>query len=333
MHLHNFVCLPAAALILASATANAEVPAAHSARSGNVEFAGVLASDLPPHDRWHPSLRVRLEVEVRTGGKPNIMIHRPDGELLAQHTVWFPGAMKVHLYTAAYSPDGAVAVLGYTAAQGQVAGLVILLDQPTAQPKVVRLEERFAIHARFAPDGTLWAFMAPLGRVLDTTRGPITHEVLWQIGMDGRIMRKVLPFSDLSLPQRVRSVQDWNSSRPGIAVSASHVFLYVPFTAEIVKTDFEGGIVRRIPLVDILGQGPHSLARFDVSPSGILAASLSTIAAPRRFGTLLLDLDAAAWKPLRHDQTAPDEQVCGFEGESLITASWNNRAIYRHALK
>jgi hypothetical protein len=311
----------------------AEPLPANPPSSPGVEFAGILSPDLPPHDRWHPSLRVRLEVEVRTPGVPNLFIHRPTGELLASHTIWFPGATRVHLYTAALSASGAVAVLGRTNGVGRTTSFVVLLESPNAQPSIVRIERLTAIRARFSPDGTLWTLMAPLGYLLDDDPGPIPHEILWQIGLDGRVLRKVLPYASLDLPAKARSLHDWNSSKPDIAVSESSVFFYIPYTSEIVESSFDGAIRRRIPLMDILAAGAHSLGAFDSSPSGTLAATLVSLATPRRGSTLLLAPNATQWTPLRPVEAVADERVCGFEGSSLVTTSWEHRAIYRHTLK
>jgi hypothetical protein len=300
--------------------------------SPGVEFAGILSPDFPPHDRWHPSLRVRLEVEVRAPGVPNLFIHRPTGELLASHTIWFPGATRVRLYSVALSASGAVAVLGYTNGVGRTASFVVLLESPSAQPSILRIERLAAIRARFAPDGSLWTLMAPLGYVIDDGPGPIPHETLWQISLDGRVLRKVLPYASLDLPVKARSIHDWNYSKPDLAVSASGVFVYIPYTSEIVESDFDGAIRRRIPLTNILAAGAHFLSRFDASPSGTLAATLHPLATPRRSSTLLLAPDATQWTPLRPGEPVADECVSGFEGSSLVTTSWHNRAIYRHSL-
>jgi hypothetical protein len=311
----------------------AESPDANSPVSTVVELAEVLSPALPPHNRWHPSLRVRLEVEVRAPGVPNLFIHRPTGELLASHTIWFPGATRVRLYTAALSASGAVAVLGYTNGQDRTASFVVLLENPSAQPTILRIERLAALRARFAPDGSLWTLMAPLGYVIDADPGPIPHETLWQISLDGRVLRKVLPFASLDLPARARSLHDWNFSKPEIAVSQSSVFFYVPYTSEIVESDFDGVIRRRIPLANILAAGPHYLTQFDSSPSGTLAATLHSLATPRRSSTLLLAPDATQWTPLRLGEPVADECASGFEGSSLVTTSWERRAIYRHTLK
>jgi hypothetical protein len=311
----------------------AESPDANSPVSTVVELAEVLSPALPPHNRWHPSLRVRLEVEVRAPGVPNLFIHRPTGELLASHTIWFPGATRVRLYTAALSASGAVAVLGYTNGQDRTASFVVLLENPSAQPTILRIERLAALRARFAPDGSLWTLMAPLGYVIDDGPGPIPHETLWQISLDGRILRKVLPFASLYLPAKARSLHDWNYSKPDIAVSESSVFFYIPYTSEIVESSFDGAIRRRIPLTNILAAGPHYLTQFDSSPSGTLAATLHSLATPRRSSTLLLPPDATQWTPLRPGEPVADECVSGFEGSSLVTTSWERRTIYRHTLK
>jgi hypothetical protein len=310
----------------------AESPDVHSPASPVVELAEVLSPALPPHNRWHPSLRVRLEVEVRAPGVPNVFIHRPTGELLASHTIWFPGATRVRLYTAALSASGAVAVLGYTNGQDRTASFVVLLENPSAQPTILRIKRLAALRARFAPDGSLWTLMAPLGYVIDAGPGPIPHETLWQISLDGQVLRKVLPFASLDLPVRARSLHDWNYSKPEIAVSESGVFFYIPYTSEIVESSFDGAIRRRIPLTNILAAGPHYLTQFDSSPSGTLAATLHSLATPRRSSTLLLAPGATQWAPLRPVNPVADESVSGFEGSSLVTTSWHNRAIYRHSL-
>lgn len=311
----------------------AESPDANSPVSTVVELAEVFSPALPPHNRWHPSLRVRLEVEVRAPGVPNLFIHRPTGELLASHTIWFPGATRVRLHSAALSASGAVAVLGYTNGQDRTASFVVLLEHPNAQPRIVRIEQLFAIRARFAPDDSLWTLMAPLGYVIDDGPGPIPHETLWQISLDGRVLRKVLPFASLNLPAKARSLHDWNYSKPDIAVSESSVFFYIPYTSEIVESSFDGAIRRKIPLTNILAAGPHYLTQFDSSPSGTLAATLHSLATPRRSSTHLLAPDATQWTPLRPGEPVADECVSGFEGSSLVTTSWQHRAIYRHTLK
>lgn len=318
---------------LASLSFAAEPLSPNPPSSPGVEFAGVLSPGLSPHDRWNPSLRVRLEVEVRAPGVPNLFIHRPTGELLASHTIWFPGATRVRLYTAALSASGAVAVLGYTNGQDRTASFVVLLEHPNAQPRIVRIEQLFAINARFAPDGSLWTLMAPLGHVIDAGPGPIPHETLWQISLDGRVLRKVLPFASLNLPAKARSLHDWNYSKPDIAVSESSVFFYIPYTSEIVESSFDGAIRRKIPLTNILAAGTHYLTQFDSSPSGTLAATLHSLATPRRSSALLLAPDATQWTPLRPGEPVADECVSGFEGPSLVTTSWEHRAIYRHTLK
>ncbi len=323
-----------AAIVFPPAAWGADPPNAN-ARGKHLVYEEAARS-YPP--AFHPTLpgqmngpfTVRLVLESVAPNVQNVAVLSPQGKHVAAHSIWFPGSSYVRLRSALVSAEGAICIEGSALSPTGVSPFLAFFATPTSSPKVVRLFPLGAASMAFAPDGTLWAQMTPLG-VLEGDELPGDFEVLWQFDRTGTPIKRVAPLSRMALSAGTRRITDAHGYKPQLAVSSRSVVLFVPETKELIEFGFNGAIERRIPVNSVDGADKFALNFLKMSPSGEIVASLNPIGRGTLLRAYRLDRESGVWAPIRPDaDTSPKEElVLGFDGEDLVTYSSVDRLIYR----
>lgn len=143
-----------------------------------------------------------------------------------------PEAFVERVTWAAAAPDGHIAILASAAtADGKFAPLIAWMDSSGRLDKIVRTNPFAAHRIVFADDGTLWA-VGHLFNEQGTTDVP-KHDVVWQFGSDGRLLRSFLPSDSFS--------KRWPSTPSWLTASAGKIAVFFESTKEWAEIDSSSG--------------------------------------------------------------------------------------------
>jgi len=124
----------------------------------------------------------------------NVWLFDRSGERVKSISLTLPSpyVSVTRIVDAAVSPDGLLAIsASATTSDGKVAHLIAWFDASGSLAKIVRTTPFAAHQIAFAGKGTLWA----VGNLYSEqrTRDIPAHDVVWQFGADGTVLRTLLP--------------------------------------------------------------------------------------------------------------------------------------------
>jgi len=239
-----------------------------------------------------------------------------------------PNASLVRVTDAAASPDGRIAILSSAAtAEGQLAPFIAWMDSSGRLDKVVRTTPFVAHRIVFAKDGTLWA-VGHLYNDQHSTDVP-KHDVVWQFGSDGRMLRSLLPSNSFSHP--FPSATSW------LTASANTIAVYFERTSELVEIDSTSGKLLGRWTVPVparsAGEIAGSVGGIALTSSGDVVMVISSEDEKRvaRPGFFRFDRQSGTLIPLDTSKVAAYTMLLGADGDRLVLMGQDN-GIFKFAL-
>src|SRR6266567_3848447 len=109
--------------------------------------------------RWDNGYLVSHEVETFQAGVPNVRLYDQSGKQARGAAVWFPGSLRVVIFSATAAPDGRIIAAGEAEkTDGTSAPFIALTDLAGKVTDVIQTKGFFPANICQAPDGTVWSF-------------------------------------------------------------------------------------------------------------------------------------------------------------------------------
>jgi hypothetical protein len=185
---------------------------------------------------WDKGYLVSREIELFQEGVPNVKLYDKSGQKVRESSIWFPGAQRVIISSAAVTPDGRIIASGDAEkADGTTATFIALTNLAGKVTQVIQTKGYYPSHVCEAPDGTVWSF-GGTGYDEQTYR-PNPGDTLRHFDFHKGQIASYLPrslFPDRPAPDK-----------PGfIRCSKNEVVAYSPSTQEFIEIDYGGVSLR-----------------------------------------------------------------------------------------
>jgi hypothetical protein len=110
-----------------------------------------------PH--WENGYLVTVDIETFQAGTPNVRLYDGSGNQAVAASIWFPGAVRVLLYSATAARDGRI-IAGGTAEKldGTSASFIAMTDPAGRLANIIQSVGFGPVNICQAPDGTVWSF-------------------------------------------------------------------------------------------------------------------------------------------------------------------------------
>jgi hypothetical protein len=108
---------------------------------------------------WENGYLVSREVETFQDRTPNVRLYDQSGKHVREAAIWFPGSVRVLIYSATATPDGRIIAAGLAEkSDGTAAPFIALTDLAGKVTDVIQIKGFAPASICQAPDGTLWSF-------------------------------------------------------------------------------------------------------------------------------------------------------------------------------
>jgi hypothetical protein len=108
---------------------------------------------------WENGYLVGREIESFQSSVPNVRLYDESGKHVREAAIWFPGSLRVVIYSATATPDGRIIAAGKAEkSDGIAAPFIALTDLAGKVTDVIQTTGFIPAHICQAPDGTVWSF-------------------------------------------------------------------------------------------------------------------------------------------------------------------------------
>jgi hypothetical protein len=112
-----------------------------------------------PLPEWDNGYLISWEIETFEAGTPNVRLYDLSGTQVRAASIWFPGAVRVLIYSATATLDGRIIAGGSTEKQdGTAATFIARTDLGGKLTDVIQTKGFAPLNVCQAPDGTVWSF-------------------------------------------------------------------------------------------------------------------------------------------------------------------------------
>jgi hypothetical protein len=109
--------------------------------------------------QWDNGYLVSREVENLDAAAINVRLFDKSGSKVSEAGIWFPGSVRVLIYSATATSDGGILVGGKAEdARGADAPFIALVDRTGKMTDVIQTKGFAPANTCQAPDGTVWSF-------------------------------------------------------------------------------------------------------------------------------------------------------------------------------
>jgi hypothetical protein len=115
--------------------------------------------DICRNKRCQYILYVPFQTDTTPEGVPNVKLYDKTGQKVHESSIWFPGAQRVIISSAAVTSDGRIIASGDAEKpDGTTATFIVLTDLAGKVTQVIQTKDYYPSHVCEAPDGTVWSF-------------------------------------------------------------------------------------------------------------------------------------------------------------------------------
>jgi hypothetical protein len=109
--------------------------------------------------QWVNGYLVSRVVETFQADVPNVRLYDQSGKQVLTAAIWFPGSLRVLIYSATATSDGKIIAAGKAENVDGTAGpFIALTDRSGKVTNVIQTSGFFPVNICQAPDGTVWSF-------------------------------------------------------------------------------------------------------------------------------------------------------------------------------
>jgi hypothetical protein len=274
--------------------------------------------------------------------RDNLVVHDRQGNLMARHRLFVPGAWIMYVRDVVVSDDGDLAAAGSVVSkEGKLSGYLAILSRQRPTVRVVQLGAFSASNLKYAPDGTLWVLGVEPGEERKMSKAS-PHSILRQYSGDGVLLSEHLRWPDLVDCGGRNPVAD----SPSLATRANSVAVLLPVCDVLWEISTDG---------QVLGHYPLRVAGFDgveatwtylpglamTAEGGVYCHIRGSVleGEEKRIveGLYKYDREEGLWRPVEMQaalaSTGKLGWLAGLDGESFVYGASNHTWVWLNIVK